>query len=125
MTQQLTMELPSRAFAPVVDAEDQRIDVIVTIMRGKGWVHREYVLECLHARGYALSDRTMRALKEAAGGLIISNSQDGWKLATEATVGELDRAASEFFFRARTIAKSCAAIMKFRHRYRAGAESRE
>lgn len=83
--------------APIRD-HDSRLDMILSYLAGKGWVKRAVI-----ARHFGLPDRTLRSLKQAARGQIISNSEQGYKLAAEATREELWHAREEAGSRVREL----------------------
>ena len=74
----------------VVTDADPRIDAMLAFLRGRGWVNRTVVF---HAIG--VSDRGGRALKAASGGLVISDSQHGYKHILDAAPDEFRHAENE------------------------------
>lgn len=96
-----------RAVAP----GDVRIERLIELLRGQGWVKREHL-----ARALGVPDRTMRKIKEASEGLVISNSEQGYKLITEATLEEIAHARAEWCKRKEAAERAIANIDRIRHR---------
>ena len=96
MIQQL--ELGTRTGGPRIAPDDPRIERMIEFLRGRGWVKRNIVAQVLE-----LDDRLMRALKAESGGMIISNSQLGYKLTLDATAEEVTHAVNEIASRVRQL----------------------
>jgi len=73
-----------------VTENDARIDAMLAFLRGKGWVKRDVVFAHI-----GVSDRVGRALKAASGGLVISDSQHGYKHILDAAPDEFRHAENE------------------------------
>ena len=73
-----------------VTENDARIDAMLAYLRGKGWVKRDVVFAAIK-----VSDRVGRALKAASGGLVISDSQHGYKHILDADPAEFKHAENE------------------------------
>jgi len=77
---------------------DPRIDAMLAYLRGKGWCKRDVVFAAI-----GVSDRVGRALKAECGGLIISDSQRGYKHLLDANPQEFHHAESEITSRIREL----------------------
>ena len=94
-------DLFSRAAKPdsaKIAPSDPRIDAMLAYLRGKGWVKRDQVFAAI-----GVSDRVGRALKAECGGLIISDSQKGYRHILDATPNEFHHAANEIRSRVREL----------------------
>lgn len=90
---------------------DVRIERLIELLRGRGWVKREHL-----ARALGVPDRTMRKIKEASEGLVISNSEQGYKLITEASLEEIAHARAEWVKRKEAAERAITNLDRIRHR---------
>lgn len=97
-------------FGPRVSPNDPRIDALINLLRGRGWVLRAVLVAEL-----SWPDRALRELKSESGGLIISSSQLGYRLTMEATIPEIDHAINEVRSRAKELTQYAIDIEKVFH----------
>jgi hypothetical protein len=89
---------PGRRREPRIAPDDPRIGQLIEFLRGRGWTKRHLAAEAL-----GCNDRVLRALKANSGGLIISDSQRGYRLTLEADAGEVQHAVNEIASRVREL----------------------
>lgn len=97
-----------------VAPDDARIDAMLAYLRNRrGWVKRAEVFEAI-----GVGDRVGRALKAQCGGLVISDSQHGYKHLLNANPIEFARARSELVSRVRELQEYIVAMDRAYHQHR-------
>ena len=87
---QAKLKLKLHRDGPTIEPGDPRIEEMITELRGKGWNKRRILRAQL-----GWDDRTMRAVKAASAGRIISTTSGGYCLAAEADRNSFSTAISQ------------------------------
>lgn len=96
---------------PKIEGDDERIGQMMMALKDMGWVKRGD----LRAR-LGWNDRVMRAVKAASNGRVISSSERGYCLASEASREDFTTAIDQMRSRIRQEAKFLVAMLREFHR---------